>query len=54
MIKKEAWNIRKEERTTERVQTWVHTTVSPQEFYKSYLITETKIITLFDTPGNDI
>lgn len=54
--KKESWSIKKEERITERVEIWVHTTDYPfsHEFCKSYIIIEAKIIVPCDTQGNDI
>lgn len=47
--------MRKEERTMKGAQVQVHTTDNsfPDDFLKSYVMTETKIITPLDAKDND-
>lgn len=43
--------MKNEERTTEKIEVWAYIVHCPSayEFYKSYLMTESKFVILFDT-----
>lgn len=54
MEKEKSWIMWKEEETTERAEIQTHTIdySSPQKFYKSYFMIETKILRPSDTQHN--